>query len=178
MDFFVTYGKSIHCTKLCCVFNLSGFRTENVARVPFSEPYNVCLPYLSPICTACSTHLTFFYVTILWIVSTHSKLLKSVCNDFKRFSKIAKSDSFVMSICKLLISSVVYIWGEEYKVEEEKKLCLSVCPSVRMQQLGSHWTDLREIWSFRIFRKFCRWNLKGKNFPATSLNRLLGGQLG
>jgi hypothetical protein len=23
---------------------------------------------------------------------------------------------------------------------------ISVCPSVRMQQLGSHWTDLHEIW--------------------------------
>jgi len=26
--------------------------------------------------------------------------------------------------------------------------------SVRMEQLGSHWTDFREIWHLSIFRKF------------------------
>ena len=31
--------------------------------------------------------------------------------------------------------------------------CLSVCPSVRMEQLGSHWTDFQEIWYFVIFLK-------------------------
>jgi hypothetical protein len=28
-----------------------------------------------------------------------------------------------------------------------------VCPSARMQQLGSHWTDFREILNLSIFRK-------------------------
>jgi hypothetical protein len=32
-------------------------------------------------------------------------------------------------------------------------VCLSVCPSVRMKQLGSHWTDFYEIWYMSIFRK-------------------------
>jgi hypothetical protein len=33
--------------------------------------------------------------------------------------------------------------------------CLSVCvrPSVRMEQLDSHWTDFHEIWYLNIFRK-------------------------
>ena len=31
--------------------------------------------------------------------------------------------------------------------------CLSVCPSARMEQLGSHWTDFHEILYFRSFRK-------------------------
>ena len=31
--------------------------------------------------------------------------------------------------------------------------CLYVCPFVRMEQLGSHWTDFREIWYFNIFFK-------------------------
>jgi len=39
--------------------------------------------------------------------------------------------------------------------------CLPVCPSVhpsvrfslRMEQVGSHWTDFREIWYLKIFRK-------------------------
>jgi hypothetical protein len=29
--------------------------------------------------------------------------------------------------------------------------CLSVCPSVHMEQLGSHWTDFPEIWYLSIF---------------------------
>jgi hypothetical protein len=30
---------------------------------------------------------------------------------------------------------------------------MSVRPSVRMKQLGSHWTDFNEIWNLKIFRK-------------------------
>ena len=33
-----------------------------------------------------------------------------------------------------------------------------VCPSARMKQIHSHWTDFNEIWYFRIFRKICREN--------------------
>jgi hypothetical protein len=29
----------------------------------------------------------------------------------------------------------------------------SVCPSVRMEKVGTHWTDFSEIWYLRIFRK-------------------------
>ena len=32
--------------------------------------------------------------------------------------------------------------------------CLPIRPSVRMEQLGSHWTDFHEIWYPNIFRKF------------------------
>jgi hypothetical protein len=39
----------------------------------------------------------------------------------------------------------------------EKRLlassCLSLCPSARMEQLGSPWTDLHSGWCFSIFRK-------------------------
>jgi hypothetical protein len=35
----------------------------------------------------------------------------------------------------------------------EKRQLASSCLSVRMEQLGSHWTDLREILYLRIFRK-------------------------
>jgi hypothetical protein len=31
-------------------------------------------------------------------------------------------------------------------------LCVSACLAVRMEQLGSHWTDFHEIWYLRIFR--------------------------
>jgi hypothetical protein len=30
---------------------------------------------------------------------------------------------------------------------------MSVCPSVHMEQLGSHWTDFDETWYFRFFKK-------------------------
>jgi hypothetical protein len=30
---------------------------------------------------------------------------------------------------------------------------LSICLPVRMEQLGSHWTDFHEIWYFNILRK-------------------------
>jgi hypothetical protein len=32
-------------------------------------------------------------------------------------------------------------------------VCLSVCLSVRMEQFGSHWTDIHEILYLRILRK-------------------------
>jgi len=34
-------------------------------------------------------------------------------------------------------------------------VCLAVRPSVRMEQLGSHWTDFNEIWYLSIFLKIC-----------------------
>jgi hypothetical protein len=46
-------------------------------------------------------------------------------SDFRRVRKIAKHDF---------------------------QLC-HVCPSVRMEQLRSHWTDFHKIWYLRIFRK-------------------------
>jgi hypothetical protein len=34
-------------------------------------------------------------------------------------------------------------------------IALSVRLSVRMEQLGSHWTDFHEIWYLRIFSEIC-----------------------
>ena len=34
-----------------------------------------------------------------------------------------------------------------------RSVCLPVRPSVRIEQLGSHWTDFHEIWYLNIFRK-------------------------
>ena len=31
---------------------------------------------------------------------------------------------------------------------------MSVCPSVRMEQLGFHWTDFHEIWYLNFFKIF------------------------
>ena len=35
----------------------------------------------------------------------------------------------------------------------EKILLATVCLSVRMEQIGSNWTDFHKIWYFSIFRK-------------------------
>jgi len=32
-------------------------------------------------------------------------------------------------------------------------VCLSVRPSIRMEQLGSHWKEFHKIWYLSIFRK-------------------------
>jgi hypothetical protein len=37
------------------------------------------------------------------------------------------------------------------KFRELRRVCLSVCPSVRME-LGSHWRDFQKVWYFIIFR--------------------------
>jgi hypothetical protein len=44
----------------------------------------------------------------------------------------------------------------------------SVCPSIRMEQLGSHWTDFYEMWYMSFFSKMCR-----KNSSATGLTGTL-----
>ena len=39
------------------------------------------------------------------------------------------------------------------KFDESDSYLRHVCPSVRMKQLGSHWTDFHEIWYLSIFLK-------------------------
>jgi hypothetical protein len=39
------------------------------------------------------------------------------------------------------------------KIANSDYFALSVCLPVRMEQLGSQWTDFREIWYLSIFRK-------------------------
>ena len=88
-------------------------------------------------------------------------ILFSVLNLFLGvFAKLRKvTVSFFMSLCLSLYLS----------------LCLPVCQSVRpfvrpparMEQVGSHWTDFREIWYLIIFRtsvnKIRVWLKYGKN---------------
>ena len=38
-----------------------------------------------------------------------------------------------------------------------------VCPYVRVEQLGFHWTNFREIWYLTIFRKSIERRTKKKN---------------
>jgi len=42
---------------------------------------------------------------------------------------------------------------QEFRKSPLASSCLSVCPSLRMEQLGSHWTDFHKIWRIIIFKK-------------------------
>jgi hypothetical protein len=59
--------------------------------------------------------------------------LHSTLEIFRRVPKISKSKYYLCYVCL--------------------SVCLSVRPSARMQQLGSHWTDFHEIWYLHIFRE-------------------------
>jgi len=41
---------------------------------------------------------------------------------------------------------------------------ISVRLSVRMEHLGSHWTDFHEVWDLSVFRKSVKKNLKKIQF--------------
>ena len=43
--------------------------------------------------------------------------------------------------------------GAFAKISKSDQKLRYVCPSVRMEQLGFHWTDFHEIWYYNIFRK-------------------------
>ena len=71
----------------------------------------------------------------------------SKLSDIRNVRKIAKK--------KTAISFIIY-----------------VCPTTRlsfsMEQLDSHWTDFREIWYLRIFRKFTKKNQVLLNFDKNN----------
>ena len=50
---------------------------------------------------------------------------------------------FLGAFAKLRKETIIFIMS----------VCLYVRPSVRMEQLGFHWTDLRKIWYLSILRK-------------------------
>ena len=52
----------------------------------------------------------------------------------------------------------------------EKRFKASLCPSVRMEQLGSHWTDFDKTWYLVLFRNSVEKNL---NFIKIRQKQLL-----
>jgi hypothetical protein len=50
-----------------------------------------------------------------------------------------------------LKKSIIF-WRVRNIVKSDYWLCY-VCPSFRMEQLGSHWADFHYIWNLDIFRK-------------------------
>jgi hypothetical protein len=68
----------------------------------------------------------------------------------------------VRSVC------VIIYWAPSHNCG--KRLLASSCLSVRMGQLGSHWTDFREIWYLSIFRKSVE-NIEDKSLQSDKNNR-------
>ena len=70
---------------------------------------------------------------------------------FRRFGRV--SFSFFSFIPASLHSSSCFLGAFAKLRKETISFVISVRPSVRMEQLGSHWTDFHEIWHLDIFRK-------------------------
>jgi hypothetical protein len=75
-----------------------------------------------------------------------------------------KSCNFFFCVCVCVCVCVCfYARSRNCEKWQTAQLCLFIClyvrPSVRMEQLGSHWSDFHEISYFRILRK-CRENLR------------------
>ena len=71
---------------------------------------------------------------------------------WNRFDIAWQDESFDRWVC----SSCWVVFQSRSQNCEKRFLassCLSVCPSVRMEQLSSHEKDFREIWYLSIFRK-------------------------
>jgi len=55
--------------------------------------------------------------------------------------------------CVLFVCKCVLPPGDNPIAVNKYITCVSVLPPVRMEQLGSHWTDFHESWYLSIFRK-------------------------
>ena len=56
-----------------------------------------------------------------------------------------------LKVCSLDI--LIIIFRCVHKIAKSDYYLCHVCPSVHMEQCGSHWMDFHEIWYWRIFRK-------------------------
>jgi hypothetical protein len=54
----------------------------------------------------------------------------------------------------ILGGGLCHLWARSQNSEKRTvNFVMSICLSVRMEQLGSHWTDFYEIWHLKVFRK-------------------------
>jgi hypothetical protein len=64
--------------------------------------------------------------------------INAVCSEIrtKHINTLcAQNVEYLFAFAKLRKATITFVIS----------VCLSVCPSVRMEQLGSHWKDLHEI---------------------------------
>ena len=99
---------------------------------PSSNVFTFYDPFISPLSflnfaffyCLCFFRLPWVFISLLIILC-----VTLCCRNSRRVRKIVKSDYYLRYVGP------------------------SVPPSIRMKQLGSHWTDFREIWYLEIFRK-------------------------
>jgi hypothetical protein len=80
------------------------------------------------------------YKDLLLFVLRYIKTPKTLCEQ-----KVEFLGTFAKLQKRLLASSCLSV---------SQSACLPVCLSVRMEQLGSHWTDFHEILYLSIFPKY------------------------
>jgi hypothetical protein len=58
-------------------------------------------------------------------------------------------------LCILTIINIIItvLWAHSQNFEKQLLASSCLCPTVRMEQLGSHWADFHKIWYLNIFRK-------------------------
>ena len=66
----------------------------------------------------------------------------------------APSEHWPIALRIKIIYSLLGAFAKFWKAAISFVMCLFVCPSVRMQQLGSHLTDFHEIWYLIVFLIF------------------------
>ena len=126
-------------------------RTHQRIFIYFSQCYFRCLVLFSAIITeiihikhrelllASHMHHTCFKNMIFY---KFLFLLFTVVSASKKNNVRAMFWSFLGTFAKLRKATIFIVMSA----------CLSVCPSVHMEQLGSHWTDFHEIWYLSIFQ--------------------------
>jgi len=65
----------------------------------------------------------------------------------------AQQTHFITTTLFMLYRTIVVVFRLASKIANSDYQLRHVCPSVRMQQLGSHWKDFDYILNFSIFRK-------------------------
>ena len=95
------------------------------------------------------------------IVRTCTRVSITHCSHYRHYRHCATH----ASLCSLLRTNY-----KETRLNKRKFLCfgafaklrkatisfvMSVCLSIRTEQLGSHWTDLQQVWYLSIFSKIC-----------------------
>jgi hypothetical protein len=92
-------------------------------------------------------HLRGIYGRIHFIISQLRSLL------VKQNKSVMRLKWLFQFPAKLLFDLTDLALSQKYEKQPSASSCLSVRLFVRLEQLGSQWTDFNEIWYFSMFRK-------------------------
>ena len=103
--------------------------------------------------------ITYCYCTFLWnsfmcivLNRSHHFQVEILRKGFRHESSVRSQFSSKCSIKYRKNEFCFYARVQNCLKRLLASLCLFFCPSVHMEQLGSHWTDFHEIWYLSIFR--------------------------